>query len=232
MNLTELTEEQLAAELERRQKAKKEAEKQAKKEYEEKRNHLVIELVHGAKQLHSIMKDFKQDAVTKLEDFYTVAQKYGDVRGNSKGGFGLRSEDGQYKVVLERNTKMEYDERAVMGEKLIREFLADMVKKRDAKAYKVIGALLQRGVEGKYNPAAVAALVKMESEYDDPRWVKGIKLFKEAPQTVLISMSVSFYQKDGTGKDQSISLTFSSLPVEGLETEEETAEVEPEVKKL
>lgn len=226
LELEKLTEEQLQAELERRQAAKKDAEKKAKEDYEAKRDTLVRELLQGAIDLNSEMAFFKNFAVNELEKFYTEAKQYGDVRSNSKGGFSLRSADGNYKVMLERNTKAEYDERADMAEALLREFLTAMVKKRDQQAYNIITALLQRGKDGRFNPAAVAALLKMEDDFNDERWNKAMKLFKESHNNILIAMNVSFYRKNSMGKDISIPLTFASLPVEG--TEEETGDTPEE----
>lgn len=213
MDLQNLTDEQLAAELAKREeKAKKEriAEKQA---YEHDRNELVHFLSSNALNVHENMKAFKNIAVEEMEAFYKRAQKYGNVRSNSKGGFGLRSNDGNFRVVLERNTKVEYDERANIAEKLIREFLGDMVKKRDQQAYEIITTLLQRGKDGKFNPAAVAALLKWEDSYKDERWTRAMKLFKESHNIIVIGFNVSFSKKNSEDKDENIALTFSSIPV-------------------
>jgi hypothetical protein len=43
-----------------------------------------------------------------------------------------------------------------------------------------------------------------------------MKLFKESFNTRLISMNVSFFEKDGMDKDRLIGLTFSSLPVSNI----------------
>jgi len=214
VDLSELTEEQLAAEMERRQKAKKEAEKKEREIYENNRDELVRELVHEAIDLNKQMTFFKNHCLHELNAFAKTAFKYGDIRGNSKGGFSLRSQDGNLRVALVRNTKTEYDERADLAETQIRDFLADMVKKRDKNAYNIITALLERGKNNEFNPAAVAALLKMENEYNDQRWTKAIKLFKESHNNILISMNVEFYVKNNMDKDQLVSLTFASLPVE------------------
>lgn len=213
LDLSKLSNEELAAELAKREGQKKAAAIRLKEVYEHDRNELVEFLVASAKSLHTEMVVFKNIAIEALEAFYDKAKAYGEVRSNSKGGFGLRSSDGLHRVVLERNTKVEYDERANLAEKLIREFLADMVKKRDQKAYEIITQLLQRGKDGNFNPAAVAALIKWEDSYDDERWAKAMQLFKESHNIIVIGMNVSFYRKNGEDKDEAISLTFSSIPV-------------------
>jgi hypothetical protein len=205
-------------ELEAMLKEKRDAEKQeyAKKReaYENNRNNMVERLVSVAQALHDDMSMFKQRTIMELEDFRKEAEAYGEIRSHSKGGFTLRNSDGSMKVMYERNVVSEYDERADMAEELLKDFLGDMVKKRDAAAYEVITGLLQRGSKGEFNPAAISALLKMEDKFDDDRWTKAIKLFKESYNSRLVAMNVSFYIKNDMEKDEAIKLTFSSIPVE------------------
>lgn len=209
-----LTTEQLEAELKRRQEAEKKAKAERRKHYEARRDQMVTEMVARAIGINHLMSQFKREAIELLDSFKTEAIAYGDIRSNSKGGFSIRSADGKKKVVYERNTKIEYDERATVAEELLRDFLGDMVKKRDKPAYELVTGLLERGKDGQFNPAAVASLVKMEDKYSDDRWVKSIQLFKEAHATVLIGMNITFYQKDEMNRDVAIPLTFASIPVE------------------
>lgn len=205
-------------ELEQMLKEKRDAEKReyAKKReaYETNRNNMVERLVSVAQALHQDMAMFKQRTIMELEDFRKEAEAYGEIRSNSKGGFTLRNTDGSMKVMYERNVVSEYDERADMAEELLKDFLGDMVKKRDAAAYEVITGLLQRGSKGEFNPAAISALLKMEDKFDDERWTKAIKLFKESYNSRLVAMNVSFYIKNDMEKDEAIKLTFSSIPVD------------------
>ncbi len=180
--------------------------------YENERDLLVFDLVERASELHKLLAGFKLASVQALEEFREKAREYGDIRSNSKGGFSLRSTNGDLKVVFERDTRVEYDERADLAEELLKEFLGDMVKKRDQQAYEIITGLLERGKKGDFNPAAISALIKMEDKYSDERWVKAMKLFKESFTTRLIAYNVGFYKQDNIGKDKPIVLSFSALP--------------------
>jgi hypothetical protein len=216
LDLNKLSAEELEQLLaKKRDQQRREAEKK-KAEYEASRHDLVVNLAKRAKELSEQLQVFKDMSIKALEGFRQEAQRYGDIRSNSKGGFSLRDASGKYKVSYERNTISEYDERADLAEDLLRDFLGDMIKKRDAKAYEIITGLLERGKAGDYNPAAIAALLKMEDKYTDERWQKAMKLFKESFNTRLISMNVSFFEKDGMDKDRLIGLTFSSLPVSNI----------------
>ncbi len=188
-------------------------------QYEKDRDELVKNLIAVAEQISKLIATFKIEAVNNLTKFKERALEYGDIRSNSKGGFSLRTSDGKMKVVFQRDTRSEYDERADLAEELLREFLGDMVKKRDQQAYEIITGLLQRGQKGDFNPAAISALIKMEDKYSDPRWLKAMKLFKESFNTRLIAYGVSFYKQDNLGKDKPIILSFSALPADQIENE-------------
>lgn len=214
IDLSKLSSEELKKLLEKKEQEERNAYKKKKAEYEKNRDALVIGLFNSAKKLHEEMKSVKRMMITKLIGFKEYAKEYADIRSNSKGGFSLRSADGTKKVVYERNVKNEYDERAKEAETLIKEFLADKVRKRDEASYKLITGLMQKNLSGDYSPALIAKLLKHEDDFNDERWSKAMKLFKESYNEVEVSYSVSFYEKDGLGKDRHISLTFSSIPVE------------------
>jgi len=210
--INDLSTEELERLLAKRKQEQKEQARLARETYEAHRDTLVVDMIIKANKLHHEMVAFKNEAVAKLEEFRKVAQEYGEIRSNSKGGFSLRSSDQQLMVSYDRNTKSEYDERADLAEQLLREFLADKVKKRDKKAYQTIMALITRNSKtGQFNPVSINSLLSVEDNYDDERWVKAMKLFKESYNNIFISMSVSFYKKDGQDKDQLIPLTFASL---------------------
>lgn len=204
-----------AADLEAALKEKRDQERSereaAKANYEANRHELVVRLCKRAAELSDQLREFKTMAVRELEAFRLIAAEYGDIRSNSKGGFSLRNANTNLKVSYERNVMSEYDERADMAEELLRNFLGDMVKKRESRAYEIITGLLERGKAGDFNPAAVAALLKMEDKYSDERWVKAMKLFKESYTTRMISMNVSFFEKNTMDKDVLIPLTFASI---------------------
>lgn len=214
MNVKDLTEEQLLEALEQKKEQKRKQAVKAKENYENERDTLVTKMCGSALYIHQLMREFKTESIHNLDDFHAKAKAYGDVRSSSKGGFSLRSSDGEYKVSYDRNTMVEYDERADLAEEQLRDFLAHMVKKKDEKAYEIITTLLERGKSGQFNPIAINQLIKMEDKFNDPRWVKAVQLFKESHAVNLISYSVSFYTKNAeTGKDEIIRLSIPSIPI-------------------
>lgn len=187
---------------------------QRRLEYEKSRDELVTELVARARVLNTQMKDYKAYCLKAMQDFKLKALEYGDIRANSKGGFSLRNSETGELASLDRNMINEYDERAAIAEDLIKEFLEDKIRKKDMQTYRTIRALVDRNKKGDFKPGQVASMLKIKDNYDDPRWIKAMELFEESYNTREISYSVSFYRKDTMGKDQSIILSFTGIPVE------------------
>ncbi len=214
VDLSQLTDEQLDELLKKREEKKRKDNEKKRIAYETDRDELVNKLVSRAMELNVLMRDFKKDAIERLEAFRERAQEYGEIRSHSKGGFSLRHSEGDIKVSYDRNTKIEYDERADHAAELIKDFLADMVKKRDQDAYEMIMSLLQKNKAGDFKPSLIMALISKRDRFADERWKKAIKLFEECHNTHLVSMSVSFYRKDQSGKDANIPLSLPSVSIE------------------
>ena len=202
---------QLKAELALLEKQEKEEYAAKKKAYEEYRDKMVAELVAEAKLHQAQLINFKVKVMSKLEKFKEKALEYGDIRSHSKGGFSLRTTDQTKMLVFERNSKPEYDERADMAEALIKNFLQDMVRVKDAQTFRTIEALMSRNSKGDFSTSSIASLLKIKDNYDDSRWIKAMKLFEESYRNRIISNSAGFYEKDENGKDEAIKLTFASL---------------------
>lgn len=213
IDLNSLSASELEALLAAKKKEEKEQKAKQRDAYEQQRDELVSELVQRAQVLHMQMRDFKQYAIDRLEEFRETANNYGDIRRNSKGGFSLRHRATQEMVSLDRNSVPEYDERAALAETLIKEFLEDKVKRRDLQTYRTVMALMERNKQGDLTVSRIASLLKVKDNYDDPRWIKAMELFEESFRIREISYSVSFFKKDSLQKDQSITLTFASIPV-------------------
>lgn len=210
-NLSKLSTAELEAALKERK--KEEAQERATKKvaYEAKRDEMVTILVNTAEEVRDILQVFKNECYDFFEKFRTEAKEYGDVRSNSKGGFSLRSSDGTMMARLERNVIHEFDERADMALELIKEFLETTIKKRDLQTYRMIAKLVERNKSGDLRPERVASFLEIKDNYSDERWVKAMNLLTESYREREVSWNVSFYRKDEFGKDQPITLTFSSL---------------------
>ena len=136
--------------LKEKQKEERQAYLQKKEQYETDRNLMVGRMVGDAKTLQAYMISVKKGFMEEIVAFKKIAEEYGGVRSNSKGGFSIRSADGTQRVAYKRNVTNDYDERAKQAEALIKDFLGDFVKKRDKKLYDLISSLIEKNKDGDY----------------------------------------------------------------------------------
>lgn len=211
IDLTKVSSAELENILRERKKEEAAERSERKKEYESDRDRVVKFMVETAKGLQDQLLDFKIACHASFNDFREKSLEYGDIRTNSKGGFGLRTSDGKLLARLERNVVHEFDERADLALVLIREFLESTIKKKDLAIYKMISNLIERNKSGDLKPERVASFLNIRNNFSDERWVKAMTLLEESYREREVSYNVSFYEKDQLGKDQPVSLTFSSL---------------------
>ncbi len=212
-SVADLTAEELEFLVSAKQNEKRKEDQKKRKSYEETRNSLVTQMVQIAQEMQNSMIAAKSEMMETLEGFKETAVEYSDISKKSKGGFSLRNSDNTLMVRYERNVKSDYDERAKQAEQLVKDFLADTVKKRDKGSYELIVGLLEKNNKGDYSPQLIAKLLTHENNFEDKRWTKAMTLFKESYIEVEISNSLSFYVKDDNGKDQQLKLNFATLPI-------------------
>jgi ribosomal protein L31E len=216
-----LSKEELKAQLAEIEKQEREEQAAKRAAYEKQVNDFVIKMASKSKQVHEVMAAFKKECFEGMEEQRGLLEEYaGGLRKNSKGGFGLRSADGNYQIRLDRNLNYEYDERATQAIDLIREFMESMVKKKSIEAYSMVMQLLSRNVKGDLEPSRVLDLLKMEHKWEDERWSRAMELLKESHQAREVAYNISFTEKDSTGKDQCISLSFAGIKIKDYEATE------------
>lgn len=181
-------------------------------EYEKYVEQNTSRLVRKAIKLNTILTTFFANSTTILEEMREKLNEYGAIRSNSKGGFTLKTDDGKYKVVYRYSTTCDWDERAEKAEELLKDFLFDVLKKRDKEMFEVILGLIEKNKEGKLELSRIQTLYAKESLFSDPRWVEAIRLFKESFQPVDSKMRLEFYKRsEVSNKWEPITLNISSL---------------------
>jgi len=203
--------ETLREELAREEAAQRRREEKEKEEYEKDRNHLIVSSFATAIQIASELKAFKALLTEAMEEQQNKLNNYGAIRANSKGGFSIKSADGNLKLTRSRCTVPEWDERSTKAVDLIRDFLQDTVKKRDLKLYEILISFIQRNKKGDLEYSQVMNLVQHEDKYDDPRWLEGLKLIKESFHNELQKYSYQFHKKNDQGEWENLNLNFSAL---------------------
>lgn len=204
---TQLTDEQFAAEMKRREEIKqKEAEKQLKA-YESLKTDGVITLCNIAKGINSDLKDFKIQAFEVMTTLYEMLKEYSSRHADGKGNFKLEVEN--FRVTYRRQGKPTFDERADQAEKHIIDFVNNKFA-NDEDTKDLIMSLLERK-KGDLDINLIQKLYAMENRFADDNWKKGIALLKESYKYSHSKDYISFEERNEKGEWQNINLQFSNI---------------------
>ena len=210
-NITELSTKELEELLANRKKHEQAERENKKKHYEKQRDQTINELLFQAGELASILAGFKQKVHNVMDEQAIGLGEYGKIRTTSKGGFSISTLDGMKRVIRRRDTDPVWDERANKAVQLIKDFLSDTVKKRDAKLHEILMGFLERNDKGDLEYAKVMDLLQYENSFEDHRWKEGLQLIKESYSLSFKAYGYEFKTKNETGKWETLTLNFSSL---------------------
>jgi len=214
INIDELTDEQMAKLQEqlaaKQAKAQKEKSK-AKLKYESQRDRNIKDIVRTASQLNDKLAAFKLSLAVVMEDQHEALTGYGEIRGNSKGGFSITSNDGNMRVTRTRDTEPYWDERGTKAVAMLKEFLEETAKKRDKDLFEILMGFLAKNDKGDLEYSRVFHLLKHRNAFTDPRWTEGLNLLEESFQTNLKGYGYEVKVRGTEGKWDNVGLNFTSL---------------------
>jgi len=192
-----------------------EAAEQKKKaaEYETSRNKRVRSIIGKAEALKSKLQEFKDLVSEEMQIQQEELNEYGLIKTSSKGGFQVLSKDGSMKVVRTRDTDPKWNETALKGTEILKNFLETKVKYRqsDKSLFEIFMDFLSRNAQGELEYSKVMLFLKYENNFVDPEWKEGLRLLREGYSIEFKKFSYEFYSKDKEGKFQRIPLNFSQL---------------------
>lgn len=207
-----LTAKELKALLKETEAAEKAEREAARKQYESERDQMITMLGSEANDAWSVLKELKCTAMLRVKEFKAKMLEYGDIKGgeNNKGNFSIENEN--FKVSFSSQVKKTFDERSLLAEQHLKNFLNGFVKARDKKLHKFIMGLLERNHKtGDLDIDNINRLYTMENDFEDNDWKEAIRLFKESYNPTKTTEYVRFYKRNDNNGWDAIDLNFSSI---------------------
>ena len=196
----------------------KEEMERKKRQYKRKRDQFVQEKVEYAKELSRTLAEFKEKIISSGHELHDEMLELFNVKkakeedGKVGKQFSLITEDGRFKLTIEREEKTNLDESAEAGIEKIRNYMQTHVKQRDKMLYGMLEELLMKNKKGEWDERLVAKLSKYEDQINNEEFSQGLDILRKAYRTVDSSYYVRFYEKNfNTGKWEHIQVQFSSL---------------------
>lgn len=210
--IEDMTTDELETLLNKKKAFEKNAQKEKREQYEKNREEMVMLLGADALIVAERMERLKKMSMTKLSEFRQTMLSYGQLRGGdkNKGSFEVKNE--RFKIQFSSHVIKKFDERALLAEKKMNEFLTSFVRKRDAKLFDFISSLMKRKEEtGEFDHDMISRLYSREDDFDDKNWKESIQLFKESYSPTDTSVYVRFFVKKAEGGWSPILLDFAKV---------------------
>lgn len=206
-DLSQVTPEQLQAELEKRN-----AEALGKKEnqriaYEALKASTIMSLATDALLMHEKLKYFKEKAFLEMQTIWEMLKDYSSRHADGKGNFRL--EHDKFRISYKRQGRASFDERSHQAEKHIIDFINSKFE-QDIDKKDLVMSLLERK-KGELDINLVQKLYAMENRFQDENWKRGIELLKESYSFSHSKDYIGFEMKSENGEWQTINLQFSNL---------------------
>lgn len=213
-NLENLTPEQMA-QLEQQLEAKKKAEKARKQADRDAYTELVDETVRNmVKRLQNLSSEM---AAVKAEVFAAFASIIQTKEELFKVKLDRRSDtfstrDGQMTISLGYRTLDAYDNSVDAGIAKVKEYLATLAKDDNSAALvETVMSLLVKNRKGELKASRVLELQKLAEKYDDPDFMEGISIIKDAYKPAKSGQFICVTIKNDEGKDENLPLSIGSM---------------------
>ena len=206
-DLSQLSPEELQAELDRRNADIIAGKQRQRKAYEDLKEQTIISLCTGALTINETLKAFKLKAFEDMQTIYEMLKEYSSRHADGKGNF--RIEHGNYRVSYKRQGKPTFDERSHQAEKHIIDFVNSKFE-NDVDTKDLVMSLLERK-KGELDINLVQKLYAMEDRFQDENWKRGIELLKESYSFSHSKDYIGFEVKNDKGEWLPISLQFSNI---------------------
>ncbi|MCP3941426.1 MAG: DUF3164 family protein [Desulfobacteraceae bacterium] len=175
------------------------------------RDGLVKHLLDNAYKVQKAMKDFKNMATSEIAAFVDLsAQEYDVKLGGKKGNLTFYSYDMKYKVQVQVNEHLVFDERLQIAKKMIDDCLNKWTENGRVEVRTIINDAFAVDQEGRINTRRILSLRRLDIK--DSLWQKAMSAIADSLQVAGSKSYFRIYKRSGPeGKWINLSLDFAAL---------------------
>lgn len=211
MDLEQLSEQELQAELERRAKAKKDAEAKAKKEYEADKEAYLDHQASKFQQLHNELKELKAYSIKEANKLYDRMYEVNGKEPKEVNSFSLKNRADTIKVTVDRQERFEFTDEAMVHINAIRDIFKNKFAERNKGLYNILDGLLIKNSKMEYDPKLLAKARRQVRELGDQNLIEEFDKLDECQKVTGSSLYCRLHVRDSKNKWKDVSLQFSSL---------------------
>lgn len=209
--LTEMTSEELKAELQRREKDEKQALIAEKRQHETDKNDFLKHNSSKFLQIHKEMKELKEYAILQANELYDRMYIIEGREPKETKSFTLKNSDDTIKITVDRQERFSFTDEAIVHINAIKEIFKSKFERRHKVMYEIMDELLIKGRAGEYDPKMLAKARRKVRKLGDENLMSEFDKLDSCQRITGSALYCRMYIKDDKGKYKDIPLQFSSL---------------------
>jgi len=180
------------------------------KDIDKKRDATVRSIAARAQGMKMVLWQFKQEIRKDIFDFVGMSfDEYGVKHGGKKGNISLLSYDGKYKLLVQMNDNITFDERLQVARELIGKCIEKWSDGARSEIRVLVNDAFQVDKTGKISTARVLGLRRLDIK--DKDWGKAMTAITESVQITGTKQYLRIYERDDKGEYQMIPLDIAAL---------------------
>jgi len=180
------------------------------KDIDKLRDQMVRRIADEAVKMKEILNQFKERIRDEIYSFVEKsAGEYGVKWGGKKGNITLNTYDGKYRLLVQMNDNITFDERLQVARELIGKCLNKWSDGARQEIKLLVNDAFQVDKTGKISTARVLGLRRLDIQ--DKDWQKAMTAITESIQITGTKQYLRVYERDENGEYQMIPLDVAAL---------------------
>jgi hypothetical protein len=180
------------------------------KDIDKLRDQMVRRIADEAVKMKEVLNQFKERIRDEIYSFVEKsAGEYGVKWGGKKGNITLNTYDGKYRLLVQMNDNITFDERLQVARELIGKCLNKWSDGARQEIKLLVNDAFQVDKTGKISTARVLGLRRLDIQ--DKDWQKAMTAITESIQITGTKQYLRVYERDDNGEYQMIPLDVAAL---------------------
>lgn len=209
MDLTQLSKEDLKAELERREKEASQLQRAREKAHETRKIDFLHSTVTRFESYHNELKQLKDFTITEANKIWN--EMYEVLGKEAKEQKQISITHGDYKITAERREKFEFTDEAAVHIDAIQEIMKEKFETRNKGMYSFFESILMKNNAGDYDPKLLTKAKRKAIELGYNDLIDEIEKLQNCLTVNGTAMYCRAYKRSKTGAWKDVIIQFSSL---------------------
>ena len=208
---SELTNAELKAVMDHREKHDKKKEEAARKEYQKDKEDFITYLAGAFQEQKEVLTGIKETAIKTTQELLKRIYEINGKELKTQKTFAIKDEKDTMKVVLDTQERFEFTEEAQVHINAIKELFKAKFEDRNKGFYNLLDSILMRNSKGDYDAKLLTKAKSEVKKLEDEALILEFDKLQDCLRVVGSATYLRVYAKNATNKWEDISLNFSSL---------------------